>query len=103
MAASYPDLADKVVLITGGAAGIGAAMVEAFAAQGARVGFLDIDADGGAALGAPATRRDGAVRGLRPDRHRRAHGGGGRCARRSGRSPGWSTTPPMTSGTRRWR
>jgi NAD(P)-dependent dehydrogenase (short-subunit alcohol dehydrogenase family) len=37
-------------LITGGATGIGACLVEQFAAQGARVGFLDIDADAGAAL-----------------------------------------------------
>jgi D-xylose 1-dehydrogenase len=50
--ASYPDLARKVVLVTGGASGIGAAMVEAFAGQGAQVGFLDIDAAAGAALAA---------------------------------------------------
>ena len=31
------------VLITGGASGIGAAYVEAFAAQGATVSFLDFD------------------------------------------------------------
>ena len=43
--AIYPSLRDRVVLITGGASGIGAAEVEAFAAQGARVAFLDI-ADG---------------------------------------------------------
>ena len=48
MPASYPDLKDKVVLVTGGASGIGATLVEAFAAQGARVGFLDIDAAAGA-------------------------------------------------------
>ena len=41
--ASYPSLRDRVVLITGGSAGIGAAMVEAFHAQGASVAFLDID------------------------------------------------------------
>jgi len=41
--ATYPSLRDRVVLITGGAAGIGAAMVEAFHAQGAKVAFLDID------------------------------------------------------------
>ncbi len=50
MPASYPDLARKVVLVTGGASGIGAAMVEAFAAQGAHVGFVDIDAAAGTAL-----------------------------------------------------
>ena len=48
--ARYPSLADRVVLITGGATGIGASFVEHFAAQGARVGFLDIDASAGIAL-----------------------------------------------------
>jgi D-xylose 1-dehydrogenase len=47
---SYAGLADRVVLITGGASGIGAAFVRAFAAQGARVAFLDIDADAGKTL-----------------------------------------------------
>lgn len=47
---SYADLADRVVLITGGASGIGAAFVRAFAAQGSRVAFLDIDAQAGEAL-----------------------------------------------------
>lgn len=41
--AQYPSLRDMPVLITGGATGIGAAMVEAFARQGARVAFLDVD------------------------------------------------------------
>lgn len=45
--ASYPSLKDRSVLITGGATGIGAAMVEAFAGQDARVAFLDIDARAG--------------------------------------------------------
>ncbi len=39
----YPSLRGKSVFITGGATGIGAALVEAFIAQGALVGFLDID------------------------------------------------------------
>ena len=41
--ARYPSLQDKAVLVTGGASGIGASMVEHFAAQGARVAFLDTD------------------------------------------------------------
>lgn len=40
----------KSVIITGGATGIGAAMVRAFAARGDRVAFLDIDAEAGTAL-----------------------------------------------------
>ncbi|WP_028209382.1 SDR family NAD(P)-dependent oxidoreductase [Paraburkholderia mimosarum] len=48
--ARYPSLADRVVLITGGATGIGASFVEHFAAQGARVAFFDIDASAGQAL-----------------------------------------------------
>ncbi|MGX1323094.1 NAD(P)-dependent dehydrogenase (short-subunit alcohol dehydrogenase family) [Bradyrhizobium sp. USDA 377] len=47
---SYAGLADRVVLITGGASGIGAAFVRAFAGQGARVAFLDIDTQAGEAL-----------------------------------------------------
>ena len=41
--ATYPSLQDNVVFITGGASGIGASHVAAFAAQGARVAFVDID------------------------------------------------------------
>jgi D-xylose 1-dehydrogenase len=41
--ATYPSLVDRSVLITGGASGIGAAFVEHFARQGARVAFLDVD------------------------------------------------------------
>lgn len=47
---SYADLANRVVLITGGASGIGAAFVRAFAAQGARVAFLDVDTNAGETL-----------------------------------------------------
>jgi D-xylose 1-dehydrogenase len=47
---NYASLAGRVVLITGGASGIGAAFVRAFAAQQARVAFLDLDAEAGEAL-----------------------------------------------------
>lgn len=50
MAAIYPDLAGKVVVVTGGAGGIGESISRAFAAQGARVGVLDIDRARGDAL-----------------------------------------------------
>jgi NAD(P)-dependent dehydrogenase (short-subunit alcohol dehydrogenase family) len=42
--ASYPSLANKTVYVTGGASGIGADIVAAFAKQSARVGFVDMDA-----------------------------------------------------------
>ena len=43
--ANYPSLQDQCIFITGGATGIGAALVKAFAQQGANVAFVDIDAD----------------------------------------------------------
>ncbi len=48
--AVYRDLKGRLVLITGGASGIGADMVRAFAAQGAHVAFLDIQDGAAAAL-----------------------------------------------------
>lgn len=45
-AARYPSLKGRSVLVTGGGSGIGMYLVEAFCAQGARVGFLDIDTEG---------------------------------------------------------
>jgi NAD(P)-dependent dehydrogenase (short-subunit alcohol dehydrogenase family) len=42
--ATYPSLKDRAVFVTGGATGIGAAMVTAFAEQGARVAFIDVAA-----------------------------------------------------------
>lgn len=49
---TYHDLKDKRVVVTGGASGIGAEVVRAFAAQGARVVFLDIAVAEGRALAA---------------------------------------------------
>ena len=48
--ASYPSLNDKIVLITGGASGIGETIVENFLQQGSRVAFLDKEKDLGNAL-----------------------------------------------------
>ena len=46
----YPSLQDRVVFVSGGGSGIGAALVEHFALQGAQVAFCDIDRDASAAL-----------------------------------------------------
>jgi NAD(P)-dependent dehydrogenase (short-subunit alcohol dehydrogenase family) len=43
--ATYPSLEGRVALVTGGATGIGAAIVEGFAAQRAQVVFLDLQED----------------------------------------------------------
>jgi NAD(P)-dependent dehydrogenase (short-subunit alcohol dehydrogenase family) len=47
---TYPDLREASVVVTGGANGIGAAIVRAFHAQGARVFFCDLDAAAGRSL-----------------------------------------------------
>ena len=48
--AIYPSLEGAVVFVTGGASGIGAEIVRAFAGQGSRIGFVDIDEARGRAL-----------------------------------------------------
>lgn len=48
--ASYPSLKDQGVLVTGGATGIGASLVQAFVEQGARVAYIDIALDAGRTL-----------------------------------------------------
>ncbi len=50
--ASYPSLRGRTVFVTGGASGIGASFVEAFHAQGSKVGFVDLDEAAGIALAA---------------------------------------------------
>jgi NAD(P)-dependent dehydrogenase (short-subunit alcohol dehydrogenase family) len=48
--ADYPSLSGCVVFVTGGASGIGESFVTEFRAQGARVGFVDLQEDAGRAL-----------------------------------------------------
>ena len=48
--AIYPSLKDRVVFVSGGGSGIGASIVEHFCRQGAKVGFVDIDAEAAGAL-----------------------------------------------------
>lgn len=48
--ATYPSLAGKTVFVTGGASGIGEAIVRSFHAQGSKVGFLDLNQTAGQAL-----------------------------------------------------
>lgn len=50
VSARFPDLEGRPVLITGGGSGIGAALTEGFARQGAKVAFIDIDAAASEAL-----------------------------------------------------
>jgi NAD(P)-dependent dehydrogenase (short-subunit alcohol dehydrogenase family) len=60
--AIYPSLNDTSVFITGGASGIGAEIVRAFAAQGSRVGFVDLDREQGVALASELANRGAQVR-----------------------------------------
>ena len=55
----YASLAGQAVFVTGGATGIGAALVEAFALQGARVGFVDLDAESATKLADDLEARTG--------------------------------------------
>lgn len=48
--AFYPSLKDRPVFVSGGGSGIGAAIVEHFAEQGAKVAFVDIDEAASSAL-----------------------------------------------------
>ena len=56
------DFSNKSVIVTGGAKGIGAGISRAFAAAGARVACVDVDATAGAALVAETADAKGEVR-----------------------------------------
>ena len=55
--ATYPSLAGRVVFVSGGATGIGADIVRAFAANAALVAFVDLNADAGRELEADLVAR----------------------------------------------
>lgn len=60
--ATFPSLAGRTVFVSGGASGIGEALVRAFAGQGARVGFVDIAEAEGQKLADELLRNDAEVR-----------------------------------------
>ena len=65
--ARYPSLAGAPVIISGGASGIGEALVRSFAAQGAKVGFVDVMAERGEQLAAELTSAGHTARFVRCD------------------------------------
>jgi len=50
VSAQFPEFRDRTVLVTGGGSGIGAAIVEGFARQSAKVSFIDVAEDESRAL-----------------------------------------------------
>ncbi|QQR35970.1 SDR family oxidoreductase [Devosia oryziradicis] len=60
--ARYPSLAGRPVVISGGASGIGESMVRQFAAQGSKVGFVDIAVPAGEKLAAELSEAGHTVR-----------------------------------------
>src|SRR3954447_21772446 len=55
--ATYPSLRGQVAFVTGGASGLGAEFVAQLAAQGVRVGFVDLQDDAGRTLAETVVRR----------------------------------------------
>jgi D-xylose 1-dehydrogenase len=60
--AVYPDLEDKVVIVSGGGSGIGEEITRAFARQKAKVGFIDIARNSSEELLRDLTQAGGRVR-----------------------------------------
>ena len=65
--ASYPELASRVVAITGSAQGIGAETARHFAAQGAAVALLDIDSKNAKVVADAITAAGGRAKPIKVD------------------------------------
>ena len=100
--ATYPSLAGRNVFVSGGATGIGADIVRAFARNAARVAFVDVQRAEGERIAAAVKSAGGTALFLPcdvtdvPALQARSL----RLARSLGPSRSWSTTRPMMSATR---
>ena len=92
----YASLEGRTVLVTGGASGIGAAIVRGFVRNGARVALIDLDRAAGEAL-AVELGADAAFHRLRSDRYR------ARCAPRSAQAEAAFGPDPRAGQQRRQR
>ncbi len=99
--AVYPSLVGRNVFVSGGATGIGADIVRAFARNHAHVTFVDVQRAEGERIAAAVKREGGTALFLNCDvtdvAALQAAIGEARASSVPSRS--WSTTPPMTSAT----